>query len=80
MMPTAEAARNVLSAWSAPDLTRLDAELDRAARAPYPAAEDERHEFLEALIGEIRSLSREPVPDPAAARLCRRLLTHLAQS
>ena len=73
MMPTAEAARQVLSAWETRDLPRLNA----AARAPYPAAEDERHEFLEALIGEIRGLQRQP--DPAATRLYRRLLTHLAQ-
>jgi hypothetical protein len=73
MMPTAEAARQVLSAWETGDLRCLDA----AARGPYPAAEAERHEFLEALIGEIRGLERRP--DPAAAGLYRRLLTHLAR-
>jgi hypothetical protein len=73
MMPTAEAARQVLSAWETRDLPHLD----RAAHAPYPAAEAERHEFLEALIGEIHGLERRP--DPAAAALYRRLLTHLAR-
>ena len=76
-MPTAAAARQVLSAWETRDLPRLDAEPGRAARAPYSAGEAERQEFLEALIGEIRGLERRP--DPAAATLYRRLLTHLAR-
>jgi hypothetical protein len=73
MTPTAEAARQVLTAWESRDPRGLEA----AARAPYPAAEDERHEFLEALVGEIRGLERRP--DPAAAHQYRRLLKHLAR-
>ncbi len=73
MLPTAEAARQVLAAWETGEIDRLDA----AVRQPYPAAEAERHEFLEALIGEMRGLERKP--DPAAAALYRRLLTHLAR-
>ncbi len=72
MTPTVAAARQVLSAWETGDLRRLDA----ALRKPFPAEEAERHEFLEALVGEIRELQSRP--DPAAAALYRRLLTHLA--
>lgn len=75
MMETAAAARHILSAWQTGDPARLEAALDRASDAARPTAGDERREFLDALIGEIRTC-----PDPPAADLYRRLLEHIAFS
>ncbi|MFB3825886.1 MAG: hypothetical protein ACE15B_03920 [Bryobacteraceae bacterium] len=75
------AARNLLAAWRGGDRTRIEAELDRAARAcrlvrQYPAAAEERRELLEGIVEGLRSELAHP--DPGAAGVLERLLAHLA--